>query len=291
LTGVFLKDEQILELYLAIGGVPYYLKFVEKGLSASQVVSMLCFEASSSLRDEFPRLIQSLFGKGGLHLQILRIISKTHYGMFREDLLKKLSIKSGGGFNTYIEELEAAGFLRTMRSFGKKKSYYYRAIDEYSLFYLNWIEPVSVNGIPNVPKDFWINQRERGEYNAWAGYAYENVCLKHSQEIQKALGLSGRVKEVSSWKIAEKGRPGAQVDLLFDRFDQCVTLCEIKYTKDVFTVDKAYAENLKRKLILFSEQFPKKQIFLALISAQSFKQNIWTDGLIHGSVTLKDLIE
>ncbi len=286
-----LKDEQIVDLYMVLGGVPYYLKFIERGESAAQIVSSLCFDINSPLRDEFPRLIKSLFDKGETHLQILRLIAKSYYGISRENLLKKLKMTSGGAFNKYIEELEAAGFIKAMRPYLKKKNYY-RAIDEYSLFYLNWIEPVSTNGIPNVPRDFWVNQIGRGEYNAWAGYAYETICLTHTRQIQKALGIENQVREITSWRASGKSTnmQGAQIDLLFDRFDQSVTLCEIKYTKTIFTVDKSYAEALKKKISVFSEHFPKKQIFLALISTQGFKKNIWTEGLIDQGITLGDLM-
>lgn len=288
---IALNDRQVLELYMAFGGVPYYLKFAKGGQSAAQTISMVCFESNSPLSDEFPRLIQSLFGKGKHHLQILRLIAKNHYGISRNDLLEKLDMKSGGAFNTYIEELEAAGFIKAMRSLGKKKNYIYRMIDEYSLFYLKWIDPISVNGVPSAPKDFWMSQIGTGSYYAWAGYAYENICLKHAHAIQKALGLSGNVREITSWKTTGgKGRKGAQIDLLFDRVDQSVTLCEIKYTQDTFTIDKAYAEELKNKIMAFSEAFPKKQLFLAILSAEGLKKNIWSAGLVDQVVTLKQII-
>lgn len=288
-----LKNDQILDLYMVLGGIPYYLKFVEKGLSASQIISNLCFDINSPLRDEFPRLIKSLFDKGETHLQILRLIAKNHYGISREDILKKSKMKSGGAFNKYIEELEAAGFIKTMRPYLKKKSHYYRAIDEYSLFYLNWIEDISTNGVPNVPQNFWITQIGRGEYNAWAGYAYETVCLKHVRQIQHTLDLENKVKEITSWKTSGKNiknTTGAQIDLLFDRIDKSVTLCEIKYASTIFTIDKSYAEALKRKILAFSEHFPNKQIFLILISTHGFKKNIWTEGLIDQGVTLKEIM-
>lgn len=288
---IILNDRQILDLYMVFGGVPYYLKFIEKGQSAAETITALCFESGSPLSDEFPRLMRSLFGKGKHHLQILGLVAKTHYGLSRDDLLKKLPMKSGGAFNTYIEELEAAGFIKVMRSLGKKKNYVYRAVDEYSLFYLNWIDPLSVNGVPTAPKDFWTTQIGKGAYYAWAGYTYENVCLKHSHEIQKALGLLGKVQDITSWKVTEnKTHSGAQVDLLFDRTDQSITLCEIKYTQDTFTIDKPYAAELKRKILTFSAHFPKKQIFLALLSAEGLKPNIWSEDLVDQVITLKQIM-
>ena len=52
-----LNHAQVLEIYMAIGGIPFYLKQIKKGLSATEVIEDLAFSKDSFLLGEFDNVI------------------------------------------------------------------------------------------------------------------------------------------------------------------------------------------------------------------------------------------
>ncbi|HSX11417.1 MAG TPA: ATP-binding protein [Chlamydiales bacterium] len=285
-----LNAKQVLDLYMVMGGVPYYLSFVEKGKSAEQNIQDICFSNNGPLLTEFERLFRSLFESAEIHLRLIREIARKRDGISRDELLQKSGMTSGGTFNKRIDELEAAGFIRGFIPYQhQKKAQYFRLIDEYSTFYLTWIDPVASKGFPQI--NYWKACLHSGSWSSWAGYAFESVCFKHLPQILRALRLESIPCEVGSWRfIPKKGvkQQGVQIDLLFDRQDQAVTICEIKYSSGKYSIDKSYAKELHHKLEVFQER-TDKQLFLALISTFGVKKNLWSEDLVSAEATLKDL--
>lgn len=296
-SGVTLNNEQALLLYMVIGGTPYYLSYVEPGLSAMQIIEQLAFSRHGLLFDEFDNLFASLFDDHEDHIRIIRAIANQRYGIGQNELLKSLG-KSllGGTGKQKLKELEEAGFIISFKPhFHKRQGMYYRLTDEYTAFYLKWIEPLRemLQG-QALDKGNWLSMQNSPEWYTWLGYAFETVCYKHISEIRKALSIDPGAF-ANSWRYAprkgDEGR-GAQIDLLFDRRDGVITICEIKYTKNSFVVDKQYAEILQRKIKVFKEKTrTKKQLFMALISANGVKDSMYSEELISGIVTLDDLFE
>lgn len=291
--GVILNDKQVLDIYMAIGGVAHYLKQIEKGKSAVQNINDICFNKKGLLFNEFPKIFKSLFDSSEIHLAMVKAIASHQYGIDRKELLSRVGLESGGTFNKRIEELEAAGFIQSFYPYGKKtKDQYYRIIDEYTLFYLTWIDKRK-NSI-GIKDNYWTNRTKTGVWLNWAGYAFEQICYKHVEQIKKALALDKVPCEVGNWRyIPGKGskEKGAQIDLLFDRDDGVITICEIKYSENEFTIDKSYADSLVNKINVFEKHFSsKKQIFLSMITTIGVKKNMWQQGLIHNQVLLKHLI-
>lgn len=292
--GIQLSQKQILDIYMAIGGIPFYLKGIKKGLSAAQNIDALCFEKNGLLYDEFKNLFESLFEQGDVNLMIVRQIVKHGNRISREKLIEVMGIQSGGTLNKRLNELEAAGFIQSFLPFGHiKRDHFYRVIDEFSLFHLRWIEPFLASGMMNAELGYWQNMIKTPAVSAWAGFAFETICLKHIAQIRKALGLEKVACKAGNWQyIPKKGseEEGAQIDLLFDRQDDAVTLCEIKYSENPFVIDKAYAKKLMQKSDIFEKRMKTaKQIFLALITTSGLKPSIWSDELVHQQATLKDL--
>jgi AAA+ ATPase superfamily predicted ATPase len=287
---------QIFELYMAIGGVPHYLNSVEKGKSAAENIGNICFEKDGLLYDEFPKLFRSLFDEAEINLRIIKLIAESRYGISRTNLLKAAEMKTGGTFNKRIEELEAAGFIQSFVPYGKKnKDHYYRVIDEYSLFYLKWIEPAVKLGHKIDSATYWINKTLTSSYQSWAGYTFEGICIKHAILIKKAIGLNKIACETGSWRFVpaqKSNEQGAQIDLLFDREDGVINLCEIKYASEEFKLDKAYAKTLLNKVETFEKHFKtKKQIFITLITTFGAKESIWTQELVANEVTMDAFFE
>ncbi|MEL6867285.1 MAG: ATP-binding protein, partial [Bacteroidota bacterium] len=226
---------QILLLYMAVGGIPMYLDFVRKDLSVIPNINALCFAASGFLHDEFNRLFPALFDRHERHLAIVKALSTKQKGLTRSELLKITKLPNGGSFSKTIKELEQSGFIKPYTILGKKKKdTLHRLVDAYSLFYLSQIAPNRDRQSLNFEQLFLT-----AAFKNWSGYAFENICFAHIQQIKIRLGISGVLTKVSSYfSKATDEVPGAHIDLLIDRMDQSIHICEIKFSQNAFILDK-----------------------------------------------------
>lgn len=293
---ISLNPQQILALYMATGGIPLYLEQAQKGLSANQIIDQLCFNKNGILVNEIKELFKALFRDSETYLKIIREIAKHRYGIEKNELAKRLRIPISGRFTERLTELEDTGFIQSFLPYQhRQKGAYFRVTDEYTLFYFRWIEP-NLRSIQSFGKasGFWMEKAKESSYTAWAGYAFESICYKHIYPIMKTLSLKPSALPYA-WKyIPKKGEDelGAQIDLFFDRDDHCITLCEIKLTDKPFLIDKAYAKILNQKIEIFRKTTgTQKQIFLVMISASGVKKNFYSEDLVHGTVSLKDLFQ
>ncbi len=289
--GIKLTRFQITELYMAIGGIPHYLKQVEKGLSANQIIDKLCFSKTGLLYDEFDNLFSSLFDNSNRHLKVIKALAKEREGMTRNEILEKTGLPTGGTFSRVIDELEESGFIQSYVPFGKKTNEaLFWLSDEYTLFYLLWIAPL---GKKNAGNNYWLNRTGSPKRKAWAGYAFERVCIKHISKIKEGLGITGVETTEAPWRyIPKKGdtTPGAQIDLLIDRKDQTINLCEMKFSESEFSITKKYAEELRRKTDTFRKVTKtKKNIFITMITPFGVSKNQYYHQLVRSSMTLEQL--
>ncbi|MBS0619894.1 MAG: AAA family ATPase [Verrucomicrobia bacterium] len=288
-----LDRKQIADLYMAMGGVPKYLSYVGKGKSAAQMINEICFTPNGGLYNEFDNLYKSLFENYERHISIVKALAKAPAGLTKEALLDKVKLASGGSSSRIIEELVDAGFLVYIPSlFKKKKSGVYRLIDEYSLFYFTWIAENSHIGLESSDPKFWIKKQGTPKWHAWSGCAFEALCLKHIPKIKQALGISGISTVETGWHYLPKAsaQTGAQIDLVIDRADRCINLCEMKYSDFEFVIDKAYLENLRTKKRVFKEQTEtKKTLFTTMVTTYGVKKNSHYHTAIDNQVTMDDL--
>ncbi len=292
-----LTNKQILLLYMVTGGIPYYLKHAEKGLTSTQIIEKIAFSKKAFLQDEFSNLFSSLFNDGDIYTEIVRRIAQYRYGIGQRQLLKELGKHAvGGACVKKLKDLEETGFIMSFKPlYHKKKGIYYRLTDEYTLFYLKWIEPLCDSLQKQaLSKGNWQEMQNTPEWNNWLGYAFEAVCYKHLSEIRKKLQISPTAI-ADTWRYVPRKHlkeRGAQIDLLFDRRDDAITICEIKYSDQPYVITKDYVDVLKRKMSVFQKQTrTKKQLFIALISAMGLKNNYYADDICTGLVTLDDLFE
>ncbi len=289
-----LDRKQILELYMCFGGVAKYLSYVERGKSVPQLIGEICFSYDAPLISEFHKLFRSLFGQHEDHVSIIRELAKIRSGLSYQDLVKKTGLSTGGTFTKRIEELKQSGFIAEIPLFEEgEKSNKYVLIDEYSLFYLTWNAGVSALDLQNRGPDYWIKQRNKQAWKVWTGYAFECLCLKHIEGIKGALGLAAVQTKTSKWKyVAPKGSKtsGAEIDLVIDRADQCINLCEMKFYSEEFTVDKEYAEKLQKKREIFEKATKtKKATFTTLITTQGAKSNEHYNASVDNQLTMDAL--
>jgi AAA+ ATPase superfamily predicted ATPase len=285
--GISLDHYQILQLYMAIGGIPQYLKQVGKGQSTEQVVDRLFFEKNGLLKTEFTNLYQSLFANASHHEAIVRVLAKKGQGLSRTEIIETCKFTTGGSTTRLFEELEESGFITQYIPFGKTaRDGIYKLSDEYSLFYLKFIEQARASGAGT-----WHKIVTGQSYKSWSGYAFEAICQKHVPQIKQALGIGAVYTETSGWRYMPKqGEKGAQIDLLLDRQDHCINLCEIKFSTDQFVIDKKYAEEFENKVRVFRSQTKtRKTIFPTMITTYGVLKNNHYSGLIQAEVMMEDL--
>jgi uncharacterized protein len=294
---VRLNNKHISQIYMVTGGIPFYLSHITPGLSATQAIERLAFSKNSLLLEEFDKLYASLFDDASVYVEIIRIIANNRYGIHQEELFQKMkTVSKGGTIVEKLKELEDAGFIiRFLPYHHKRRGIYYKVIDEYTLFYFYWIEPIKETLLKKgLRKGYWDKMMSSNSWSAWAGYSFEAICYKHLKQISKALNLSPTAIP-NTWRhTPKKGsvEQGTQVDLLFDRDDDAVTICEIKYTNSPFAIDKEYAEKLNKKLEVFKEMTKiQKQLFLGIISANGLKRTMYSEEMVDEVVTLDDLFK
>lgn len=296
--GIKLNHKHITEIYMVTGGIPYYLSHIDAASSSSKIIEEIAFTKGSFFLKEFENLYASLFEDAAGYIELVRIIAGKRYGVGQEELFEKIGISSKGGtVIKKLKELENAGFIISFIPYQRrKKGIYYKVIDEYTLFYFDWLEPIKETLlVRGLQKGYWQQTQKTPAWHSWAGYAFEAICYKHLAQIGKALSLSP-ASIPHAWRHTPKkgvNEQGAQIDLLFDRNDHAITICEIKYTEQPFVIDKSYAQKLNQKIEIFKKITKQdKQIFLAFISATGLKKTMYSEEMItHPVVTLNDLFK
>jgi uncharacterized protein len=272
---------------MVLGGIPYYWDDVEPSQSAAQNIERICFTENGLLRTEFNDLYRSLFDKYEKHLLVVNALAQKAIGLTREDIIEQTQLSNGGGMTRLLSELEESGFIRKYLPFGKKtRNSLYQLVDFYTLFYLRFIQDTQV-----LDKNIWLNSIDSPQHRAWSGYAFEQVCLYHLSQIKQALGIAGVQTSTSSWRSRDSEQ-GAQIDLVIERRDQVVNLCEMKFSINPYEVDKQYATELRNKIGVFkSETKTRKSVFMTLITTFGVKKNSHSIGLVQNEIEMEALFE
>ncbi|MFK7984282.1 MAG: ATP-binding protein [Saprospiraceae bacterium] len=278
---------QIIQLYMVMGGIPFYLNNVKGNESAAQNIDRLCFSQTGLLRLEFNNLYLALFKNAEQHIKIVRALATKAKGLTRNELIKLTKLSNGGGTTKTLEELEQSGFIRKYTPFQKrKKSSVYQLVDFYTLFYLRFIEPSNP-----LDENTWINAIDHPQYRTWSGYAYEQICFYHIQAIKKALGIGGVQTSIYSWR-SHKKENNVQIDLIIDRRDRVINICEIKFTLDTYSITKEYAAKLRNKLSVFrTETGTKSAVWLTFITTYGLQNFVYWGGLVQHDLTMDIFFE
>ena len=280
-NGMRMTDCQIVESHMIFGGIPYYLNHLKASMSLAQNVETLFFGESAPLRHEFSQLFTSLFSNADRYINILRALSKKNSGLTRQELLREKNIIQGKELTKCLNELEQSGFIRKYRDYAREKNgCHFQLIDPMVLFHFKFLETGKVLS--------WMDYINTPAYYSWRGIAFERVCLLHLEQIRKALGINGISTQALSWS-SKKTSPGAQIDLLIDRKDDVINLCEMKFSTEPFEIDATYEKDLTHKIEVFrKETGTKKAILLTMISFAGLKNNKHR-GIVVKELTGKDL--
>lgn len=281
----------IAECYMTMGGIPYYFSLLNPAESLTQNIDRLFFNSDAPLKNEFEDLYRALYKNYQNHIKIIHALASKGVGLTRQELVEKTKLTNNGEFSNMLEELELCGFIRSYLPFGShnphsvktQRNTLFQLIDFYSLFYLKFHDQRRKDNV-----NFWSNMVYSPKINAWKGVTFEMLCLCHIAEIKKALGIADVSSDICSWR-GGNDEAKVQIDLLIDRMDQTINLCEMKYTAHPFAIDKSYAAKLQEKIDVFrAETHTLKNILLTLISAQGLARNAYSY-LIQRLVTLDDL--
>lgn len=279
----------LLEAYMVMGGVPYYWSMLEKGKSLAQNIDTLFFSPQGMLHYEFRELYDSLFRNSDVYIDVVKVLGSKLGGMRREEIVEGLGVTDSGNLSRILEDLEHCGFIARTNAYGiKKYNAIYRLMDNFSLFYLKFMQENK-----NDDPAFWSHNYTSPLRYSWCGLAFERVCFQHIPQIKQALGISGVLTNTYSWQVKEDPvyGAGAQIDMLIERADNTINVCEMKFSQSEFVIDKDYDAVLRHKLSRFSESISrKKALHLTMVTAYGVAHNAYWN-CVQSEVVADDLFK
>ena len=262
------ERNEIIDCYMTFGGIPYYLNLLSPRYSLIQNIENLCFNDGGALRNELNELFSSLFTKYEEYLDVIKFLGKKRIGFTRDEIVKALNYKSGGKITKILDNLIKCSFIRRYKNVVKGGNDFYQIIDPFTIFALNYINNDKISS--------WIKYYNTPGYYNYAGLAFEVLCLNNITAIKKALDIYGIESNEYSFKNDE-----CQIDLLIDRKDNVINLCEIKYSINEYVIDKEYHENLNKKIESFRRTTKtKKSIILTMITTSGIKKNMYSNVIL-----------
>ena len=275
----------IVQSYMAVGGIPYYLGYFRRDFSLAQNLDYLFFSKKAKLRDEFNRLFDSIFDKPEFMKKIVRTLYSRNTGFTRGDLIKTTGATEGETMSKCLNALVASEFVAKYIPFGRKESEpYYKLIDPFCLFYLHFVDSQK-----ETNEQFWEQNVTSQPVVTWRGFAFENVCFNHIDEIKRALGISGVASTYSAWTKKSNDEPGTQVDLLISRNDNVINMCEMKYYGSDFMVNKDYFKVLLHRQDLLAQEVSRKvSVRNTLITTYGLRRNEYSS-VFTNVITMDDL--
>lgn len=287
--GFRLSNQQVVEAYMVLGGTPFYLNMLRKSESIAQNIDRLFFGTDAPLRREYEFLFKSLFRESMLYKKVVETLSRKMKGMTRQELLDEMNCSDSGVIATVLTDLCNCDFIRRYSAFGKsERSMMYQLTDLYSLFYLRFVK-----GYNGMDESYWSHRQMN--ISSWQGYAFEQVCLHHISEIKRALGINGVLSHVCSmsWRkfTDDNGteHDGGQIDLLLDRGDNTINVCEMKYCNKPFVISQEYLLQMNERCESFRLLTnSRKAINLTMITSNGLEHNQGWNA-VQNEVKLDDL--
>lgn len=284
--GIKMSRYNIAQAYMILGGIPYYLDYFNPSLSLAQNIDMLFFSRKAKLGDEFDRLFHSVFDHADACMSIVRVLGKRHSGFSRDEIANQTGITPNGNFTKMLKALTGSGFVSTYIPFGNpgRELLRYKLADSFCWFWLHFKEHKHIE-----ETDYWMHHLKEAEIASWRGIAFEEVCLGHIEQIKRALQIAGVASRESSYIIrGDDGVEGMQIDLIIDRADDVVNVCEMKFCKSDYVVTKSYSDKMTRRIETLEKMMPSKTFQPTLITAAPVHRNEHSDIFIT-QLTIDDL--
>lgn len=284
-NNVNMSRYDIAQSYMIFGGIPFYMGYVNPKLSLAMNVDNLFFKKGAVLRNEYDRLFASIFTNPDAVKNIVQLLNTRNSGYTRKEIVEKLKITDGGRLSSNLNALISGDFIIKYVPFGcGKREEHYKLIDPFCIFYLHFIM-----GQKKSNEKFWQQNTTSASVCTWRGFAFENVCFNHIEQIKFALGIPAVITETSAWSKKEDDTQGTQIDMLISRNDNVINMCEIKYYSGPFKVDKEYYTKILRRQEIVSESVSKKMaVHSTLITTFGLVNNEYSGAFIN-TITLDDL--
>ena len=284
--GISLSRYDIAQSYMVVGGIPYYLDYMRKGLSLAQNIDRMFFAEGAKLRDEYNRLFASVFSNPEQMKSIVQLLSTRHSGFTRQEILAKTGMDDCGATTKLLKALEVSDFIKSYIPFGKgKRDLHYKLTDPFCMFHLKFVQ-----GQTEIDPDFWMHNVTSQSVSAWRGIAFEELCFSHISQIKKALDILGVSSRQSAFVVKGEGETeGMQIDLLIDRKDNVLNLCEMKFVAIDFEVDNNYEKKLRHRLQWMMDHMNRRQsLQMTLVTTFGLKYG-YHSGIFQQVVTLDKL--
>lgn len=277
----------VLHAYMVFGGIPYYYSLLDNKYSLSQNIDNVFFKTDGEIRREYDRLFKSLFTTPEPYIQVIKILAEKKQGMSRDDIAAKAKLTNNGHLTKILNNLVNCDFIRRFNTREKKiksNAHLYQLTDLFVLFHHTFSK------LDTTDENFWSNSLGTSRMNSWFGLAYERVCMLHIPQIKQSLGIDRIHTEYYSWK-SKTSTPAAQIDLIIDRADQLINVCEVKYSEYPYSIDKGEDARLRTRISNFIEETAtQKGINLTFITTYGVKQNQYSD-IVRNEITMDDLFE
>jgi predicted AAA+ superfamily ATPase len=285
--GLAMTDCQLAEMYMVLGGIPYYWKYLDRSLSPAQNIDEIFFAGTDKLENEFQELYSSLFRKKEAYMRIVSALGFKKYGMDRSEISASARVSNSGTLTKYLQELEQCGFIRKYVLPGrKKKGAIYQLMDNFTLFHFAFIANNTMRD-----RHFWSASLDSPFHVVWEGLAFERLCLWHVDQIKRALQIGGVLTNAYAWRHVpvDSDDEGAQIDLLIDRNDGIINLCEMKFCSDLYAITSAEAQAMQRKKAAFKrDSATRKAVHVTYVTTFGLKRNAYAND-VQSEVTLADL--
>ena len=282
--GIYWNRYDVVECYMAMGGIPYYLKLLDNELSYLANIDSIFFKQKGPLWDEFDHLYETLFGSSKLYMKVIETLSTKKSGLTRKEIVQEAQVEDNGLLTEVLKNLKDSNFIKAYNTFGyEEKNVVYQLADYFTLFHFRFLK-----GKQNPDEHFWTHYLDHPAKSSWAGQTFELVCKDHIAQIKKAAGMSALLTDISSWRgESESGR--AQIDLVIDRRDRTINLCEIKYSTGEYVISGEYETTLRKKIQIFREATKtRKALQLMMITTYGVRPNAHS-GIMQSQITMDDL--
>lgn len=286
---IHLSRYEVAEAYMVLGGIPYYLNMLDNRISLAQNIDRLLFNPNGELYNEFDMLYRSLFTHSDFYVKVVECLNNRGYGMTRAEIVETTGLKSGKMLTTVLANLESCGFIRKYANYGcTDRKALYQLVDFFTLFYFRFLRESSFRNL-----QYWSTLQRTPRFYVWAGISFEILAMEHIDQIKKKLGISGVATSVYSWrsKVSDENERAAQIDMVIERADNTINLCEMKFSEDEYSINKDYDKVLRNKIVRFQEETKsRKSIQLTFVSSYGLKKGMYA-GVVQNEVVLDDLFE
>ena len=286
--GIEMDDYQVTQLYMIFGGIPFYLSLLNPAESILANIDRLFFRKNGELKTEFDELYNAIFSKSEKYLEVVDLLNHNKEGLTYNQIRDAVKL-DGKRLTTVIKNLERCDFIISYMQFdNKSKGTIYRLVDFYTLFYFKF-----VGQMDSKDEQWWTNNYDSRSVQAWQGVAFELVCLTHLPQIKHALGISGISTSASSWRyVASKENQedkGAQIDLVIDRGDHTINLCEMKFSTVPYTISAEYELHVRNRIALFREKTKTTKSLVSTFITTFGVANGIHRSIVQKEITAKDL--